>query len=310
MKIHPAHVKKIAILRALQLGDLLCAVPAFRALRHAYPAAEITLLGMPWAASFVQRFSMYIDKFIHFPGYQGLPEQPFDEHQWAEFERLMKHERFDLVLQLQGKGTIVNDMLKGLSFPTIAGFHCDESYEDSDLFLIYPEGISEIERHLSLMEHLEIPLYGTDLEFPFYSADVAEWEEKILPVLPEHYVCVHAGSRGEWRQWPTPYFALVADYCADNGYEVVITGTTEEAPITQQVIHFMKNPVIDMTGKTSLGTIGLLIKHSSMLISNCTGVSHIAAATKTPSVVISMDGEPERWGPLDRQIHKVIDWTK
>jgi ADP-heptose:LPS heptosyltransferase len=310
MKIYPANVKKIAILRALQLGDLLCSVPAFRALRHAYPAAEITLLGLPWAASFVQRFSMYIDKFIHFPGYPGLPEQPFDEYKWETFVRLMRQERFDLVLQMQGKGTYVNEMLKDLSLPTIAGFHCDESLVGSDLFLKYPEGISEIERHLALMEHLGIPLYGTDLEFPTYFADVAEWEKKILPVLPEKYVCVHAGSRGEWRQWPTPYFALVADYCAANGYEVVITGTEEEAPITQQVIQFMKSPVIDLTGKTSLGTIGLLIKHASMLISNCTGVSHIAAATKTPSVVISMDGEPERWGPLDRQIHKVIDWTK
>lgn len=310
MKIHPANIKKIAILRALQLGDLLCVVPAFRALRHAYPAAEITLLGLPWAASFVQRFSMYIDNFIHFPGYPGLPEQPFDTNQWAAFERLMKQKGFDLVLQMQGKGTIVNDMLKGLSIPLVAGFHCHECYRDANFFVEYPEGISEIERHLALMKHLEIPLCGTDLEFPIYSTDVIEWEEKVLPVLPEKYVCVHAGSRGEWRQWPTPYFAIVADYCADNGYEVVITGTKEEAPITQQVIYFMKNPVIDMTGKTSLGTIGLLIKHASMLISNCTGVSHIAAATKTPSVVISMDGEPERWGPLDKQIHKVIDWTK
>ena len=47
-----------------------------------------------------------------------------------------------------------------------------------------------------------------------------------------------------------------------------------------------------------------------MLIANCTGVSHIASALKTPSVIISMDGEPERWAPLDKQLHYVIDWTK
>lgn len=66
----------IVIFRALKLGDLLCTVPAFRALRKAFPQARISLLGLPWSASFAERYYCYIDDFIHFPGYPGLPEQP------------------------------------------------------------------------------------------------------------------------------------------------------------------------------------------------------------------------------------------
>ena len=68
--------------------------------------------------------------------------------------------------------------------------------------------------------------------------------------------------------------------------------------------------VIDLTGRTSLGAMAILIKKAFALISNCTGVSHIADALNTPSVIISMDGEPERWGPLNKNLHRVIDWTR
>src|ERR1700712_5690245 len=93
------NIKKIAIFRALQLGDMLCVIPAIRALRFAYPDAEITLLGLPWAQSFVERFANFFDRFIHFPGYPDLPEQPFDEEDFDRFVYEVRDEQFDLLIQ-------------------------------------------------------------------------------------------------------------------------------------------------------------------------------------------------------------------
>lgn len=126
----------------------------------------------------------------------------------------------------------------------------------------------------------------------------------------EPYVVVHPGSRSGARQWQPAYFAALADYCADHGYHVVLTGTPDELYITGYLAGLMKHTPVNLAGKTSLGVVAALIKHAHLLIANCTGVSHIAAATETPGLIISMDGEPHRWGPMNRSLHHVFDWTQ
>lgn len=302
-------IEKIAVFRALQLGDMMCAIPAVRALRSAHPEAEIVLLGLPWATSFVQRFSDYFDRFIHFPGYPGLPEQDYDAKAFANFLQQMQDEQFDLLLQMQGNGSIVNQMLQQFNAVNIAGFYNDNSSKPSSLFIPYPDYGSEIERHLLLMNHLGVASKGNHLEFPLTEKDQKDFNDLLLPITPKKYVCIHPGARDANRQWPPQYFAALADYCIEQGFTVVITGTKDELDITREVIKCLVHPAIDLTGKTSLGAVAVLIKNAFALISNCTGVSHIADAFKTPGVVISMHGEPDRWSPINRELHQVADWT-
>ncbi len=301
---------KIAIFRALQLGDMLCAIPAIKALRNKFKDAEITLIGLPWAKFLITRFPDYFDKFIHFPGYPGLPEQSISPTSYFDFLAKMQQEKFDLVLQMQGNGSIVNPMVELWGGKYTSGFCIDGHYfPNNGLFLNYPDKIHEIERHLKLIKFLGIELCGNHLEFPILSTDVDELNELHLPIEANKYVCIHPGSRGEWRQWPVDHFASLADYCVENGMQIVITGTQDELAITNKVANLMQYKSINLAGKTSLGAVSALIKNAFALISNCTGVSHIAAALETPSIVISMDGEPERWAPLNKDLHFTTDWT-
>lgn len=304
-------IEKIAVFRALYLGDMLCLVPALRALRHFFPDSEISLIGLPWSVAFAKRFPGYVDKVIPFPGYEGLPEQIPDKLALLTFLEDMQSTHFDLVLQMQGNGTIINRLVKSFEATYTAGFY--KFYRPAspfDLFMEYPEGIPEINRHLKLLEFLGIPGKGTFLEFPITQQDRENFSNLNLPFIKNQYICIHPGSRSIRRQWQPKYFASVADYAASQGFEVVITGTSEELPITREVEKFMKYHAINLAGKTTLGTVAILIRNAYALFSNCTGVSHIAAAVKTPSVIINMDGEPERWSPLNRTLHHVHDWKR
>jgi ADP-heptose:LPS heptosyltransferase len=254
---------------------------------------------------------MYFDGFIQFPGFPGLPEQPFDASRFSDFLQEIQRTQFDLILQMQGNGSIVNPLMELFGAAYTAGFTIPGHYApDNGLFMAYPNEGHEAVRHVRLMQHLGVQPVGTALEFPLTDADDTDLNNLEIGVECGKYVCIHPGSRGAWRQWPIPYFAALADLCLQQGYLVVVTGTHAERDIVNAVIGHMHGDAINLAGKTSLGAIGVLIKSAAMLISNCTGVSHIAAAFKTPSIVLSMDGEPLRWGPQDTSIHRTIDWLK
>lgn len=291
------------------MGDMLCVIPAIRALHKAFPRAEITLAGLAWAGILVDRFPQYFQKFIHFPGYPGLPEQPVNAKAFTAFLTKVQEEEFDLALQMQGNGTLVNPMIELVNATYTAGFYTEGDYRPNEnFFLRYPNFGHEIERHLLLMQHLGIVPDGTHLEFPITPNDEAEVQQLQLNLRPKQYVCIHPGSRGVWRQWPVAYFARLADYFFEQGLAVILTGTKDELDLVNSVANHMRYTPIITAGTTSIGAVAVLIKNAFMLVANCTGVSHIAAATQTPSVIISMDGEPERWGPLNTKLHTTINW--
>ena len=303
------NLRKIAVFRALQIGDMLCAIPAIRALHNACSDAEITLVGLPWAKMLIERFPNYFHSLVTFPGYPGFPEQPVDYAAVPGFIKKMQDENFDLVLQMQGNGIISNPLAALFNAKNIAGFYTEYNFcPDKNLFIEYPGNIHEIERHLKLIESLGITEYSTELEFPITEKDIIDFEKASLPVRPKEYVIIHPGARDVNRQWPPENFAAIANYFFETGLKVVITGTPDEAKIVENVINHMKHESTNAVGKTSLGAVAVLIKNAAALVSNCTGVAHIAAALKTKSIVISLDAEPYRWAPLNQSLHKTIVW--
>jgi ADP-heptose:LPS heptosyltransferase len=301
--------KSIAVVRALQLGDMLCAVPALRALRDGFPDARITLIGLPWARDFANRFRLYLDDFIEFPGYPGLPERAYDASAVTAFLAQAQNRGFDLALQMHGHGRIANPLVQLIGARRSAGYYLPGEYcPDAQRYLAWQAGEHEILRWLRLVETLGLRARNAELEFPLLPADSADFqdlsEQHSLNAVP--YVCLHPGSQLASRRWPAERFARVGDHLSALGYRVVLTGTIVEQELTASVARAMRTPSVDLTGKTSLGALAELIRHAAGLVCNDTGVSHIAAAVRTRSVVVSCGSDPARWAPLDSELHRVV----
>jgi lipopolysaccharide heptosyltransferase II len=304
--------RRIAVFRALQLGDLLCAVPALRALRGAWPRAKICLIGLPWAEDFVRRMP-YVDEFIEFPGFPGMPERAPDLAAWPAYLAEVRRRGFDLAIQMHGCGVLTNSLTAALGIPHTAGFYVPgQEGPHPDVAVPWPEHTAEVRRLLALAESIGAPARGEHLELPILPEEAAAWvalrEELAIDAAeaPRGYICVHPGARLASRRWPAERFAAVADELADAGYRIVLTGSAAEAPLTAQVAASMMSGCEDLAGRTQLGTLAALVAQAEVVICNDTGISHVAAAMCTPSVVVCCGADAGRWQPLDTDRHQVL----
>src|SRR5437899_6359132 len=148
------HIERIAIFRALYLGDLLLAVPALRSIRARFPQAEITLIGLPWAAAFAWRFSGCIDRFVEFVGYPGIDEVEVEPERTRNFLAEQRAYGYDLVIQMHGSGSTSNACALALAGRVTAGYYQDRPIEGLALGLPYPKDGPEVMRNLGLAQLL------------------------------------------------------------------------------------------------------------------------------------------------------------
>jgi ADP-heptose:LPS heptosyltransferase len=298
---------RIAVIRALQLGDLLSAVPAFRALRTGEPEAHVTLIGLPWARVLLDRFPGYVDAHVSFPGYPGIPEWPHEDATLGRFLEAARASAFDLVLQLHGDGTHINSFAQALGAARVAGFVPTPREEDSE-HLAYPASLPEPERHLALLRHLGYEATDASLEFPVWPADREAACEVLeaVGVAGKRYAIVHAGSSTLDRRWSPASFATIADELTERGLEVLLTGTSEERGLVAVIAALMRGRGRALAGLTSLGTLAALVEGARVIVCNDTGVSHLAATLATPSVVIFTGSDRRRWAPRDGARHRAV----
>ena len=308
MSGHGLVVRRIAVVRALYLGDLLLAVPSLRALRTRFPQAEVTLIGLPWARAFTRRMSAYLDRFVTFPGYPGIGEVGHDPGETRRFLAEQQAYGYDLVIQMHGNGATSNAFALALGGRVTSGYYVGSPPAGLSPAALYPDDEPEVLRNLGLARLVDCRQLDTTLEFPLTAADRAEASTLLDGItLGRPVIGIHAGAKASARRWPPERFAAVADELAEqSGGQIVLTGSEADAPATSAVRGHMRERALDLTGKTSLGGLAAVIERMRLFIGNDSGPAHLAEAMGTPSVTLFGPADPRRWAPLDQVTHRVV----
>jgi ADP-heptose:LPS heptosyltransferase len=117
---------------------------------------------------------------------------------------------------------------------------------------------------------------------------------------------VHPGARWRSRRWPAERFAAVARELHRRGYAIVLTGSGAEEETLAAFRACVGQPLIDASRRTSLGGLAALVGGAQLLLSNDTGVAHLAAAVGTPAVIVSCGADARRWAPLNPARHRML----
>lgn len=311
-------VRRVAVVRLrVGLGDSLCSVPALRALRAARPDVHVTMVTWAETRPVVARMRAYIDELLAFPGYPGIPERPPDDAALPGFVREVRARGFDLAVQAYGDNAVANQVCTLLGAARVGGFApsgwCPSAPPITDryathepaLHLPYPHHLHEVWRHLRLVELLGVPLGVAteaalavdELEFPVWEEDVEQYTTLAAAeeLAAGRYAVVHPGATSASRRWPPERFAAVADGLVGRGLRVVLTGVPGEEPLTRAVAALMRSPSVDLAGRTTLGSLAVLLRGSALVVGNDTGTAHLAAAVGARTVTVFLSGDPVRW---------------
>ncbi len=306
-------VNKIAVLRANAIGDFVFSLPAFDALRAAYPSAEIVLLGRPWHVRFLRNRPGPIDRVIPVPRVRGVredPENPEGEDSPRvvdDFFREMASEHFDLAIQMHGGGRNSNPFVRRLGARLTVGLSTpDAVHLDLDLPFYYYQ--SEIMRCLEIVSLVGARPVTVEPRLAVLAEDIAE-SERAIPPSARPLVAIHPGAGDGRRRWPPEKFARVADALAVRGAEIVVTGLGYEEALVSAVIEGMESPARNLCGVLTLGGLLGLLSRCALVVSNDSGPLHLAGSAGARTVGIYWCGNLITAGPMTRGRHRpVLSW--
>lgn len=271
----------LVILRALGLGDFLTGVPAYRGLRAAYPEHEI-VLAAPGVLEPLARLTGAIDRV--------LPTRELEPVEWAGPAP-------DVAVDMHGNGLASHQLVRALGARMTMMF-ASEAAPDVD-GPWWRDDEHEVRRWCRLVEW-----YGVTAD-----PDALLLDRPSLTSRAPGAVVVHPGAASGSRRWPAERFAAVAEALAAEGERVVITGNSAELGLGLRVaLGAGLGEEAVLAGRLGLDGLATLVAEASLVISNDTGVAHLAVAYGVPSVTLYGPVSPVLWEPPEGAGQHVALW--
>jgi ADP-heptose:LPS heptosyltransferase len=210
-------------------------------------------------------------------------------------------------VQLHGGGAVSNPLVRALGARWSIGLQAEDA-APLDATVPYRYYQSEVFRFLEV-----VALVGAQGPPEYPELAVSEQECDAAAELLRGggpWVALHAGAGDPRRRWAPQRFAGVADRLAAAGLRPVLVGSAADGPASATVRSHATTPLLDLTGRTDLGTLVAVLRRCAVVVANDSGPLHLARAVGPATVGLYWCGNAINAAPMLRTRHRpLLSWT-
>ncbi|MGH7948246.1 MAG: lipopolysaccharide heptosyltransferase II, partial [Candidatus Binataceae bacterium] len=297
--------RRILVKELNWLGDLMMSLPTLRAIRRAWPSAQLAVLVKQELAGFFDGEDS-VDEVIPYTiarGFRGIRDR-------ARIVAQIRVRRFDLAVMFPN--SFDSALLPALArVPRRAGYRAEA--RSLLLTLKAPPPQDARSGHQAnywlamVRETLGIEGAASDIAITPHQNHRAKMQEWLAAVRkrPQARLVALApfAAYGPAKEWPAPKWARLVDVLADrDGTECMLVGTASELGRCAEVVAASKAGAIVAAGETNVGQLIALLSLADVVIGNDSGATHLAGALGTPTVAIFGSTDPSWSAPLGPRI--------
>lgn len=295
---------KILIVAPNWIGDALLAQPLFARLRRKYPGVLIDALAPGWTAPVLRRMPEIAEVLDATLAHGELRLGT----RWR-LGRALRARAYDLAV-------VLPNTFKSALIPFFAGIPLRAGF------------VGELRRGLlnrvHRLDELALPLmaerYAQLAEEPgapparplaqvglrVDQANLAAALERLGLARGKPVVAFCPGAEyGPAKRWPARHFAGLATKLATRGRAVWLFGSGKDAEIAGEIVRMSSGAALNLCGKTDLASAIDLLSLAEVVVSNDSGLMHVAAAVGRPVVALYGSSSPAHTPPLSK-ISRVV----
>jgi len=283
---------RILVIGIRAIGDVVLISPLLPLLKKTYPSGYLSVLVDGPCAAILEN-NPSVDRVITINRLESKGDSIWNRvKSWVNLVTELRNERFDIVIDVfSGPRSAILSYLSGAS----KRYGEDARRRGRGLLYNHPikicrDGRHLIEQKLDLVKALlgEKGLQVGKLEL-FLTEKEREQGQQLLGEMRHGQIgriglIPNAGSI--WRVWPAERFAELADCLIQKfGVEVILLGGRNDIEVCSKICGLMKEKPRDLSGKTTLRELMVVLVESDLVISNVTGPMHIAVGLSQPKVI-------------------------